>query len=188
MPGDVIGITPPDLSSSANDSAGGYNHLRFPRFLERLHLLRIQSEICSVNIGCRPLPNPELAYGQWLEHTEERVSEIQVQASSSDGVEALACHAMLLLHMPCARNPEPTDSSLLKCFDAAVKLTTIHWDRAQARYSEGPWHAIHNCYEAGMLILYALWYHPGTVRSKYTTREVFGVVHQISGFFVSSLY
>lgn len=181
----MIGISPPDLSASASGQASGYTNLASPRFVERLHLFRIQSEICSVNIGCRPLPDLEVTYDQWLEHTEERVSRIRAQSTSSDSNEALVCHAILLLHMPCARNPEPADNSLLKCFDAAFKLAALHWDRAQVRYLEDPWHATHNCYEAGMLILYALWYRPTLMRSNYTTKEVFEVVHQISGFFVS---
>jgi hypothetical protein len=128
-----------------------------------------------------------MTYEQWMTDTERRIIESKSHAQSSGCFDLIVWQAMMLLHMPCARNQEPTADSVYKCFDAAVQLASKHWDIAQSDYVDQPWHAAHNCYEAGMLILYHLWYFP-TIADQYTTGQVFDVVHKLSGFFVSLQY
>lgn len=92
--------------------------------------------------------------------------------------------ATLLLHMPCARNPDPDDTSVLKYFDAALRIISSYWDLAESGNLDNPWHATHHCYEAGNLILYALWHHRSLIRRRYAIKQIFESVHQISGIFV----
>lgn len=92
---------------------------------------------------------------------------------------------MLILHMPCTRNPNPNDSSVLKCFTAAVRIARGYWELIDSNDVDSPWHATHHCYEAGMLILYGICHHRDFIQKHYTMTQVFEVVHQISGLFVS---
>lgn len=166
---------------------------QFPyiRFIDRLQFHMLQSEICAINIGKRAIPSGRLSYGEWLVDMERRINETKAIASPETAMEPSICdlmawHSMLLLHMPCARNPEPGESSILKCFDAAVRLSEGYWELAQSASVEFPWYAVHNAYEAGMLILYLISYFPGLIRSRHHQKRVFEVVHQLSGFFVSA--
>lgn len=92
----------------------------------------------------------------------------------------------LLLHMPCARNPSPSESSVLAYFDAALRIVNGYWELVESSNLHHPWHATHHCYEAGNLILYGLWHYRILIRSHYTTTQVFEAVHHVSGIFVSS--
>lgn len=152
-------------------------------FKRRLKILKIQSEICSVNIGMRAVPTIGWTYQEWASTTEASIIEAARMGNCRD-FEFIVHQAMMLLHMPCARNPEPNDESVLKSLDAAEQLSTSYWELVQSGCIENPWHAVHNCYEAGMLLLYFMWYYPTIVRQQYTTAQVFDIVHHISGFFI----
>ncbi|KAI1379755.1 hypothetical protein F4677DRAFT_407525 [Hypoxylon crocopeplum] len=154
------------------------------RFIDRLRFLRLQSEICSVNIGMRPIPNPQLAYEQWMVDVEGRITEASTQATTSRWSAFMEWHSLLLLHMPCARNPNPEESSVLKYFDAALRTVHGYWELVESDRLDYSWHATHHCYEAGNLILYSLWHFRALLRRHYTTHQVFEAVHQISGFFI----
>lgn len=133
----------------------------------------------------RPVPNFALTYDVWMADIERRISEIDSQAATPKWCSFLGWQSLLLLHMPCSRNPNPSEDSVLKYFDAAVRITNSYWDLVQLDQVDNPWHATHHCYEAGNLILYSLWYFPTSIRREYTIRQVFDAVHQVSSFFVS---
>lgn len=151
-----------------------------------MEFLRIQSEICSVNIGMRPLPNSHLTHEAWIADIERRVSNAMAHAANPDWCMFMSRHATLLLHMPCARNPTPCERSILKYFDAAICTARAYWDLIESNNLDCPWHATHHCYEAGNLILYSLWHFRDLIKSHFTTNQIFEIVHQISGFFVRS--
>lgn len=153
--------------------------------MDKLQFLRLQAEVCSVNIGMRPIPDPAMTHESWMASIDQRISEIKAQTTGSQGGDLLEWQSLLLLHMPCRRNPSPDDKSVLKAFGAAVCIANGYWDLVQLEHVEYPWHATHHCYEAGILILYSLWHFAALVRENYTTKQIFEVVHQISGFFVS---
>ena len=115
---------------------------------------------------------------------EGRISETMTQAATPKWCGFMESHALFLLHMPCARNPDPAESSVLKCFDAAVRTANGYWELAESHNLDHPWHAVHHCYEAGNMILYSLWHFRSLIRDHYTTKQIFDIVHQISGFFV----
>ncbi|VUC26102.1 unnamed protein product, partial [Clonostachys rosea] len=154
------------------------------RFFDRLKFLRIQSEICSVNIGMRPPPNSHLTHETWIADTERRISDAMAHAVDPDWCMFMCRHATLLLHMPCARSPAPCERSIMKYFDAAVCTARAYWDLIESNNLDCPWHATHHCYEAGNLILYSLWHFRDLIKKHFTTNQVFEVVHQISGFFI----
>lgn len=128
-----------------------------------------------------------MPYEEWKIDIERRLVEITSHANTSKWCDFLQWQTELLLHMPCRRNPEPNEESALKCFDAAVRIAHGYWEMAERDQIDNPWHAVHHCYEAGNLILYSLWYFPGLIRQHYTTKNVFEIVHEISGFFVRSI-
>lgn len=155
------------------------------RFIDRLRFIRLQTEICTVNIGLRAIPRPSLSYKDWVSDTERRISETNAAAATPKSCAFMVWHALLLLHMPCARNPTPNDKSVLDFFDAAVKISHGYWEMIQVNNIDYPWHATHHCYEAGNLVLYALWHHDALIRRHYSTTQVFDIVHRISSIFVS---
>lgn len=154
------------------------------RFIDRLRFLRLQSEICSVNIGLRAIPDPLLTHAEWMVDVEARISEATTQAATHRWCAFMKWQSILLLHMPCARNPNPEESSVLKCFDAAVQIAHGYWELIEADHLNYPWHATHHCYEAGILILYSLWHFRDLLGIHYTTNQVFEASHRISGFFI----
>uniref|UniRef100_L2GBB6 Zinc finger transcription factor-containing protein n=1 Tax=Colletotrichum fructicola (strain Nara gc5) TaxID=1213859 RepID=L2GBB6_COLFN len=154
------------------------------RFNDTLKFLRLQSEICSVNIGMRPIPNSNISYEDWLVDVERRVREIKAGVVSTSMCNSMEWHTMLILHMPCARNPNPAEASVFKYFRAAVCTVRGYWELIVSNDLDDPWHATHRCYEAGNLILYALWHYRSLIRRNYTIAQIFEVVHQISSIFI----
>lgn len=179
MSGDDIHVIfpAPEEEPTANDSSRVL-------FIDRLYFLRLQAEICSVNIGMRPIPTAGFTYEDWMASTQQRIFEIKAQSIVSQEGDYLEWQSVLLLHMPCRRNPTPDENSVMRCFEAAVQLANAYGELAQLKDIENPWHVTHHCYEAGNLILYSLWYYAPLVRENYTIKQIFDVVHQISGFFV----
>uniref|UniRef100_A0A8H7NP73 Zn(2)-C6 fungal-type domain-containing protein n=1 Tax=Bionectria ochroleuca TaxID=29856 RepID=A0A8H7NP73_BIOOC len=170
-----------DVPDTPDETAGKTPYIGF---FDRVEFLRIQSEICSVNIGMRPLPNSHLTHEAWIADTERRVSDAMAHAVNPDWCMFMCRHATLLLHMPCARNPTPCDRSILKYFDAAICTARAYWDLIESNNLDCAWHATHHCYEAGNLILYSLWHFRDLIKRHFTTNQIFEVVHQISGFFI----
>lgn len=171
---------PPHQTASQTPS-----QVQYVRFIDSLRFLRLQSEICSVNIGMRAIQKPQSTHEHWLIDVERRIFEIKASAATNKKCALMEHHTILILHMPCARNPSPEDSSVLKYFDAAVQTAKGHWDLIESNDLDHPWHASHHCYEAGILILYGLCHHRTLIQRHYTMAQVFEVVHQISGIFVS---
>lgn len=132
----------------------------------------------------RPIPNLQLAYSGWLEDVERRINEVNYQTATSKWSNFMAWYSLLLLHMPCARNPHPAETSVLKYFDAAVRMLDGYWQLTDSTMLDKPWHATHPCYEAGMLILYSFWHFRDLLRRNYNANHVFDVVHRVSGCFV----
>lgn len=154
-------------------------------FSDGIRFLRLQAETCSVNIGMRPIPNSQLSHESWLADMETRILEIKDSLETTKRHELMVRHAMMILHMPCARNPSPNDPSVLKYFDAAVHVAKGYWDLIESNDLDNPWHATHHSYEAGILILYGLCHHRALIHRQYSMAQVFEVVHQVSGLFVS---
>lgn len=169
-------------------SSGQFSYVRF---VDRLQFVILQSEITAINIGKRAIPNAALTYDEWMIDMEQRIqnSRASVVADLADppkSCDFLTWQSMLLLHMPCAHNPQPSESSIFKCCDAAFRIAEGYWDLTQTDYVEYPWHAVHNAYEAGILILYILSHFSSLIHTRYSTKRVFEIVHQLSSFFVSS--
>lgn len=80
--------------------------------------------------------------------------------------------SQLLLHSPCARNPEPDESSLLKRFYAAANIPDGYWGLAQTQYFEYPCHAVHNTYEAGILMLCIIAYQSTIVQTHHDVKRL----------------
>lgn len=173
----------PDQTAN-QDSDHIFTQVSYIRFVDRLRFLRLQSEVVSVNIGMRPIPNNHLTHADWIESVERRISEVKVHVVTPKWCAFLEWHSMLLLHMPCAQNPTPSESSVLKYFDAAVRIANGYWELIVSGNLDYPWHATHHCYEAGNLILYSLWHSRSLIRRQYTTTQVFEAVHKVSGSFV----
>ncbi|KAH7000908.1 fungal-specific transcription factor domain-containing protein [Ilyonectria destructans] len=176
----------PNFSNQSPDqnSDQRFDQVSYIRSIDRLRFLRLQSEICSVNIGMRPISNPQLTHGGWLVDVERQISEAKVNSATPKWCDFMEWHAILLLHMPCALNPSPDEASVLKYFDAAIRITDGYWELVEANNLDHPWHATHHCYEAGNLILYGLWHYRALIRRYYSLAQVFEVVHRISGFFI----
>ncbi|EQB59249.1 fungal specific transcription factor domain-containing protein [Colletotrichum gloeosporioides Cg-14] len=153
-------------------------------FDDTLKFLRLQSEICSVNIGMRPISDSNISYEDWLVDIERRVREIKAGVVSTSMSQSMEWHTMLILHMPCARNPNPAEASVLKYFRAAVCTVRGYWELIVSNDLDDPWHATHRYYEAGNLILYALWHYRSLIRRNHTIAQIFEVVHQISSIFI----
>ncbi|KAH0426245.1 zinc finger transcription factor-containing protein [Colletotrichum camelliae] len=132
----------------------------------------------------RSIPNGNLSHEEWLVDVERRVREIKAAVVPNSMSNSMEWHTMLILHMPCARNPTPAEASVLKYFRAAVCTVKGYWELIVSNDLDDPWHATHRCYEAGNLILYALWHYRSLIRRHYTIAQVFEVVHQISSIFI----
>lgn len=63
-------------------------------------------------------------------------------------------HNVFMLHRPCLPNPRPDISSAIACFTATEKLVEVYWTSTRTGFLKFPWHALHNCFEVGMVLLY----------------------------------
>ncbi|KAF2019162.1 hypothetical protein BU24DRAFT_114447 [Aaosphaeria arxii CBS 175.79] len=181
--GDMIGTALPEMSNESIPKEPGHYSCYFISFKDRVRVIRIQSELCSINIGKRVILTPSSAYDRWMQEMERRIHEL-TQTEHTKGFRIMAWQCLILLHMPCAHNPSPSPESTIKCFNAAVELSSGYWELVQSDFVDYPWHGVHKCYEAGMLILYHLWYSASVIRQHYSTRQIFEAVNNLSGFFV----
>ncbi|KAL2858549.1 fungal-specific transcription factor domain-containing protein [Aspergillus pseudoustus] len=189
---DQIHVSLPHLQEDPNLAEGSPDHpadlsiveIPYLRFTDRLQFLRLQAEICSINIGMRSIPDCHLTYQDWSTDIERRVSGLKSHGATLKWCAFMECRIILLLHMPCSRNPSPNERSVIKYFDSALHIVNLHWELLDAGSLTYTWHAAHHCYEAGNLILYALWYHHELIHLRFTTAQVFEAVHQITGAFI----
>lgn len=117
----------------------------------------LQSEICGVQFCNKPYASS--SYEVWLSELEQKVhdwsnSATAELANASECVEFGVWHTLLMLHRPCLANPDPSETSIRSCFAATKNLVSRYWLAARQGCLRFPWHCVHHCFEAGVVLLY----------------------------------
>lgn len=168
-------------NADTNSSLDQIPHIEF---IDRLQFLKIQSEICSVNIGMRPIADLFATHEEWYINMQERISNVQAMSATPKWSRFMELHSVLLLNMPCIRNPHPKESQILKYVAAAIQIVQLHWDLCNSENLNYPWHATHHSYEAGNLLLYGIWHYRSLILTHYSISFIFEIVQCASSVFV----
>jgi hypothetical protein len=133
----------------------------------------------------KPFKNP--SYAEWNLEMSQKVLEWRAQAlEATETVPEWFDFSMLyntfMLHRPCLPNPEPDLHSVTICFEATERIVDEYWASTRSGFLKFPWHALHNCFEAGVVLLYNINHYPEvfTLGGKISLPTALNVLDRIS--------
>lgn len=125
------------------------------QWINHVRIRQLESEIYSINFCDK---EPPLHFVTWMKDMDTRLQSwrldvISLSDSGPDWFDFVTSTVRFYLHMPCPRNPSPTDESLLACFDDAIIFGSGYSSMLQHGFLKFDWHCAHQCFTAGMLVL-----------------------------------
>lgn len=132
------------------------------QFINAVRYRQIQSEICGVQFCRKPFSNP--SYDLWVIEMEQKALDWRKQAlDHSDAMPGWfdfgSWYNLLMLHRPCLTNPSPSHKSIVSCFTATQSFVRGSWNAVESASLNFAWHGVHNCFEAGIVLLYSIKYY-----------------------------
>ncbi|EXJ94381.1 hypothetical protein A1O1_02775 [Capronia coronata CBS 617.96] len=148
------------------------------RFFNTLRSRQIQSEISGVQFCNKSFTNP--SYADWVVEMDQMVLDWRSQAVNMsdnlpDWFDFGTWYSVLMLHRPCLPNPSPDADSTIACFTATENLVGQYWENSRNQRSKFPWHTVHNCFEAGIVLLYNI----GRSPELFTSEAPIGVARSL---------
>ncbi|OQV06540.1 hypothetical protein CLAIMM_11092 [Cladophialophora immunda] len=157
------------------------------QFVNAIHHRKLQSEISSKQFY-RPVTS-QADYQEWMTRTAGRILSLRRNALSEeelapDWFDYGPWYNMLILHRPCPANPAPDLVSIKYCITAAAHLVSAYCHTARHGLLKFPFHGLHNCFEAGIILLYNIMSHPKVFSSTHNvefqqTLEVLGLISDV---------
>ncbi|OQV05739.1 Fungal Zn2-Cys6 binuclear cluster domain-containing protein [Cladophialophora immunda] len=128
------------------------------RFLASVKYQRIQSEItmtqfCTQGFGAA-------RYEDWVAGMEAKIwacrNEVCPGSPLAQSIEhdPSLWYTLFLLHRPCPVNPKPSLAAIRHCITTAGHLAAWYSSSMQPEQPKSIWHGVHNCFEAGIILLY----------------------------------
>ncbi|KAJ5613180.1 hypothetical protein N7510_006374 [Penicillium lagena] len=156
-------------------------------FVNHVRYRQLQSEMYAVQFHNKPIPSG--TYQEWMDDMGERIMAWRSSALSSiqappEWFDFGTWTCVVLLHRPCIRNPNPSEASIKESFEAAVRISDGYWEQSQDKHVKYTFHAVHNAFESGLVLLYAIEVAPDILRQNYGVKRVLDVVNQISALFL----
>lgn len=159
------------------------------QFINSVRYRQFQSEISTVQFYNTKLPS--IAYADWVAETERRVFAWRLHALSGgeappDWFDFGTWFVLLILHRPCPGNPTPSLGSVRYCITAAAHISAGYLHTARHGFLKFPWHGVHNCFEAGTILLYNIISHAEVFRSDFYVeyQQALDVLNQLSEVFL----
>jgi hypothetical protein len=133
-----------------------YTRRRRQQWINHVRLRQLQSEIYAVNFGEADLSGR--SHDTWMNEMDRRLhlwkqDVVSMSESGPDWFDFVMSTVQFYLHMPCPRNPDPTESSKLICFDAASTTLYGYLGMMQSGFLKFDWHCAHQCYASASLVL-----------------------------------
>lgn len=189
---DQIDIMAPEQLDDDNDVLGTHDEVvssyrKRQQWLNHVRLRQLESEIYSINFGNAQVDYP--SYSDWMTDIDRRLHSwkeavIALSDSGPDWFDFVMSTVRFYLHMPCPRNPSPTDSSKLICFDAATTTLYGYLGMMQTGFLKFDWHCAHQCHSSAMLVLDNI----PLFNQAYSNGRVMALLNQFSEAFVSQSY
>ncbi|CAH0054477.1 unnamed protein product [Clonostachys solani] len=146
---------------------------------ETKHVLYRQQQTAAV-----AFPQPD--YHTWMEDIKPRLEQWHADIpltqeahpasiyASSSWWGATYSHALLLLHRPTPRVPEPSPASLRICFEASAKLIECTQTLLREGHLDMIWVWAHRLFVAGLLLTYSVW-NSNELRSSLASEKIVNV-------------
>ncbi|KIW62601.1 hypothetical protein PV04_10761 [Phialophora macrospora] len=163
----------------------------FHTFLTNSTFRQIQSEIMTVQFLAKDTARlvANACHAAWVEDIDRQIRGWQdgITAKRYKGPEwykIAAAHGLVFLHRPCPRCPQPSASSLVICFEAAIVVAEEYWEHAYTGFLKYSWHVVHHGFEAAISMLYALRKCPTLLKERLGSRKILDTVHRYSSLFL----
>lgn len=129
------------------------------QFLSQLQLCRLQSEIYEIKFFDRPIPDQFATHADWLQHTEERISDALELSVSAEGVipQWIANAVYLsqnLLHRPYPGDMDPSRDSLVAATTSGINLINGYHKISQTSRLMRTFSVVDNAFQAAIVLFY----------------------------------
>lgn len=130
-----------------------------------------------------------VSYIGWANEQESKCFDWRVKANGGSGnssdLDLKSWYSVFMIHRPCEANPNPSDDSILSCFNAIKQLVAGYWEAIQNGVSKLVWHCLHNCFEAGTVLLHAIAHYPQLFKAsgKLAITTALDVISQVTNVF-----
>lgn len=129
---------------------------RRQQWLNHVRIRQMESEIYAVNFGNEDYSSR--SYSSWMTEMDDRLRSwkeaiITFSDSGPDWFDFVMSTVQVYLHMPCPRNPIPTDASKLICFDAVTTTLYGYLGMMRGGFLKFDWHCAYQCYPSALLVL-----------------------------------
>lgn len=148
---------------------------------------QIQSEISGVQFCNRPFLG--VSYVGWANEQESKCFDWTAKANGGSGhssdLDLKSWYGVFMIHRPCEANPNPGDNSILSCFNAIEQLVAGYWGSIKNDVSKLVWHCLHNCFEAGTVLLHVIVHYPQLFKAsgKIAITSALDVINQVTNVF-----